>query len=200
MGLPPDRSYTCCKVGNLLCWLDGMKNQPATDLLRKNIVWLQVTAEYGDWWDGLSDDPLDSSLHAGQSGKARRTSHKFREAVAREAAQGEHGRSGKKVLKLIKRFRHYKKDVPFADAVANRWVEPSVRRYWGQLQVVMQSATQPVYSLAWDATRLSGDDLLFSSMYAPSVQKACWCAPKAPSPTGIHHVHFCYPNTMNFQR
>ena len=107
-------------------------------------------------------------------------SNSAKRSGCQEAARGKLGRSGAKILELVKRFRYHNKNAPLRFNIGNTWVEPTLRRYLGQLQLEMRQADQPIYSISWDATRLSGKDLLFSTMYAPSARLACWCPPMVP--------------------
>ena len=171
--MPQDGSHTCCKFGNILIWLDGLHDEKADNLHRQILLWLQVVGDYDCFWDRVSADPLAVALHTTRKGMARIIPTLLKEAVAREAARGKLGRSGAKILELVKRFRFHNKNAPLRFNIGNTRVEPTLRRYLGQLQLEMRQADQPIYPISWDATRLSGKDLLFSTMYAPSARLAC---------------------------
>ena len=177
--MPADGSHFCCKLGDFIVWLHQLGNDNARRLLRALVSWIQLIADYGDYWDGLGSDPLHIPVPQTQSGRARRVPARLKEAVARTAAAGDHGRSGAKVLKNLKKFSGVVDMV--ADAVGNTWTEPSMRRYLGATQGVMGSVVDKIYSLSWDATRLSGKDLLFASMWTSEGQIASWCSPMVPT-------------------
>ena len=101
-------------------------------LLSQIVVWLQVVADHGDFFEGLSDDPLAVALHSTPSGRARRIPNQLKEGVARMAAARKLGRPGQKVLELVKRFKYFNQNSPLTFKIGNKWVEPSLRRYLEQ--------------------------------------------------------------------
>ena len=113
-----------------------------------------------------------------------RVDNRLKEAVARAAAAGKLGRSGAKVLELVKRFKYFNQNLGMNFKSGNQWVEPTMRKYLGELQRQMTGAHHPIYSIAWDASRLSGLDLLFATVYAPHIRRAAWCPPMAPRRSG----------------
>ena len=88
---------------------------------------------------------------------------------------------------------------------ANTWIEPLGFQYLHRTQEIFRFTTieVPIYSLAWDATRLSSYDALATTMYNPGVELAVWPPPQALSDTSMH-VHqvavaclFILPDQMN---
>ena len=63
----------------------------------------------------------------------------------------------------------------------NGWTEPLAFRYLHQLRetFLLEKAEVPIYSLSWDATRLSSLDILAPSIYNPGLGLAGWCPPQA---------------------
>ena len=117
-------------------------------MLSRTVVWLQVWADHGDFFEGLSDDPLAVALHSTPSGRARRIPNQLKEGVARMAAAGKRGRSGQKVLELVKRFKYFNQNSLLTFKIGNTWAEPSLRKYLGQFQRDIRGAAHPVYGVS----------------------------------------------------
>ena len=58
----------------------------------------------------------------------------------------------------------------------NRFLEPFGFQYLHRTQVVFkfQTIQVPVYSVGWDASRLSGHDFLATTIYNPGLELAVW--------------------------
>eukprot|EP00974_Lingulodinium_polyedra_P075586 7323957-Lingulodinium_polyedra.AAC.1 len=51
-------------------------------------------------------------------------------------------------------------------------------RYLEATRKAFQGAQQPIWSVAWDATRAGGKDLLFSCLWHPASGLAAWLPPQ----------------------
>ena len=169
-----------CHLTDFIFWLSVVKNQHGRDLLRPILKWLATVLEYGDWIWKLSGDALDIPVNRGPGKKVREMASSFKEKVVREASQGDGVTSGRHALSLMHRYKL--KNSLCAFSSAHKWVHPSMRRYLTTIQTAMRGGEvlrHGVISLAWDATRLSNLEMLFSTMFAHG--KACWCPPMVPS-------------------
>ena len=180
LSVPADTSHSCVKLGDFISWLPTIGSQPGKALQKQLVGWVQIIADYDGVWEGLNSDLLQLALHSSQGGRARRIPTQLKDAVAREAASGKLARSGQKVLAMMKRMRIRVLTVPFDCRIGNTWTEVPMRKYWGQVQVEMAGVEHQVWDITWDGTRLSGLDFIFSSMYSPSLRKACWNPPWHP--------------------
>eukprot|EP00974_Lingulodinium_polyedra_P112527 10886266-Lingulodinium_polyedra.AAC.1 len=64
------------------------------------------------------------------------------------------------------------------EANANRFLLIRVARYWEAGQALMQQGQIPMFYIAWDATRVSGKDMLYTCMANPSLPQAMWLPPQ----------------------
>ena len=177
--MPEKLEHTSCNLSDFLFWLDGLNSANARALIKQVLSWLAMILEYGGWRDALVDDVLRVPVLEGPL-RARRLSRRFKEKVSRTASRGGGVTSGRHVLQLMDRFKlnHGLKSF----SAANKWVHPAMARYYYVIKEMFATFVPGclgVISLAWDATRLSGMDMLFSTIYAKG--KAFWCTPIATS-------------------
>ena len=127
---------------------------------------------------GATDNPLDAPVFVGPKGEARKISGGLKHKIASMAAQGHVFHSGAAVVAgmelLGKRFMACAK-------TGNKWSEPLAFQYLHTLPDTFRIRLDgvPIYSLSWDATRLSHLDVLATTSYNPGLDLAGWCPPQA---------------------
>ena len=177
LGIPQDLNHTSCNLSAFVFWLDIINSQNGRALIKQILSWLAMLLEYGPWQDYLMDDVLQVPVLEGPQ-RAIIISRRFKERVSRLASQGSGLTSGRHVLQLMDRFKLSQGIKSFK--AANLWVHPTMARYYWACQQLFVTASPGflgVISLAWDATRLSGMEMLFSTIYAYGT--AFWCTPVA---------------------
>ena len=92
------------------------------------------------------------------------------------ASSGAGLKSGHHVLQMIKRFKRGFQMK--ALKAANNRVNPTMASCLAAIKLHIGIEPGGVYSLSWDGTRLSGMDVLFSTMFVHG--KASWCPPIVP--------------------
>ena len=113
------------------------------------------------WLRGASDNVLDTGVPEGTH-KRRRIAARVMEGVARAAGTGELGRSGSKVMQSLWKQR---KGICQREENANRFQLLRMARYFEAAQRTFRQPSTEVWSVAWDATRAGGKDLLFSCLW-----------------------------------
>ena len=92
------------------------------------------------------------------------------------ASSGAGLKSGHHVLQMMKWFKRGFQMK--ALKAANNWVNPTMASYLAAIKLHTRIELGGVHSLSWDGTKLSGMDVLFSTMFAHG--KASWCPPIVP--------------------
>ena len=149
-------------------------------MMMQIIDWLGMLMDFGGFFNTLDDCPSSTPMPSGPKGGSRKVQQRLKDYVVKQASEGDGLRSGAHVLKLIKKFK-YKKLLTLGpkNQTANTWTEPVMRRYLWTLRSTFTSCMDQVYSIAWDATRLSGKEMLFASLYC--TKGLCgWSPPIVP--------------------
>ena len=169
----------------LLFWL---RKQTAPQ--HRSLFWgitfnIAFTIDRSEVLDIASEDPLDAPILVGPKGKARKVSSAMRFKVADMASRGEVFKSCNAVMKgmalLGKRFGLGTKG-------ANKWVDPLCFQYLHAVQELFhfQRVLVPVFSVGWDATRMSKTEMLAATIFNLWVNKAAWCPPQVPRCQVVH--------------
>ena len=162
----------------LLSWLLGKRDGVATSMCWSMIFNIAWAIEHSDEVRYCSSNPLDAPVFMGPKWKARKISQPHKHAIATIAAAGKVYHSPAAVIQgmdlLGKKFIASFK-------TGNRWTEPLAFRYLHVMQetFAFEKAEVPIYSLSWDATRLSWLDTLATALYNPGLCLAGWCPPQA---------------------
>ena len=167
------------RLRKLLCYLLGKINVELQNIFWALIFWLAAVVDASDVIGTASDNPLLAPMLTGVTGKAKKISSKYKNKVATLAAKGDVYKSGQGVLKGLKLMGMGGRGK--STGTGNKWVEPRSMQYLHKLREVfwLTRVNVPVYSIAWDATRLSGLDTLCSAIYLPICRLAGWCPPQA---------------------
>jgi hypothetical protein len=75
--------------------------------------------------------------------------------------------------------RHCSKKLSKSGRKANKYLLQRVKGHWHHLRAVFRAPELRIYSLALDATRAAGKDMLFQTLYAPEVGVGAWLPPQA---------------------
>ena len=92
------------------------------------------------------------------------------------AAQGEIFKSCRAVLRGMEMLSQ---SIADGQGNANKWMEPLAFQLLRRMRQVFyhEKILWPVFSVSWDATRLSKKDTLFAAIYNHWLKKAGWCPP-----------------------
>ena len=162
----------------LLSWLLGKREGGASSQCWSIIFNRAWAIEHSQEVRDCSTNPLDAPVFMGPNGKARQISRPHKHAVATLAAAGKVFHSPGAVIKGMELLG---KTFIASIKTGNKWTEPLAFRYLHQLQetFIFEKAEVPIYSLSWDATRLSSLDALATAIYNPGLCLAGWCPPQA---------------------
>ena len=168
------------KVGirQLLAWLINRVGQETQTLFFAIIFWLSAVIEGCPGVAGASTDPFDAPSLKGPSGRALKISNAKRSKIVRLSASGGVFKSGRSVLTGA---RLLGRDIGAEHAnTANRWVWPYMLQYMHALLTAFhcRNVLIPIYSIAWDATRLSKLEVMASAVYNHGLKLAGWCPPQ----------------------
>ena len=155
----------------------GMRDGSATSLFWCIIFNLAWAIEHACELRDSSANPLDAPVFVGPRGKARTISAGQKYKIATLAAEGKVFHSGAAVIKGIELLG---KKFMVNAKTGNKWSEPLAFQYLHCMQETFSFARAgvPIYSVAWDATRLSMMDVLATTIYNPGLNLAGWCAPQ----------------------
>ena len=175
--------HTSWYLPNFVFWLDIIGSANARVLISQMLVWLGMLFDFCGWVQNIDIDPLQTPILEGPQ-RARRLPLRFKESIARNAAQGDGFHSGRHMLHIMQRFR-------IASAIkqvkgGNKWNDFALMRYFTACKAWMQNVKDLIFSLAMDGTTLSGKEYLFCTMYAGG--RACWCPPIAPKHISNHQL------------
>ena len=180
LGLPPNESHGCCHLADFILWLHGLGRPQARQLHVELIQWVSLCVDYEGFFGTLDDDPLQTPIPSANK-QVRNIPVRFKEAVVKAAASGGDYRSSAHVMNIVKKWRYKNMKITPQSGNANSWHEPVMRTYLWALQTAMRDSPSDIYSVSLDATRVSGKDYLFSSIFPPSLGMAGWCPPVVPS-------------------
>ena len=142
--------------------------------------WIGMVANYGDWLAQGDTNHFKIPVVEGKQ-RARKLEPEFRKAVVEMGASGDLFTSNAHCVKVMRKFQLARGMRAFKKA--NAWNDASMARYLCGARRALQGPQGRVISLAWDGTRLSGMEFLFSVMHANA--KACVCPPMVPRRCGI---------------
>ena len=126
-----------------------------------------------------SDNPLNLQDCVGPKGKAMPISTSKKTKVAKLAAAGDIFKSGRAVLRAMGIISGGSMASGVDDASANKWLSPLCFQYLHCLQESFdfRVCLDNIFSVAWDATRLSHKVTLMAAIYDHSLQNAAWMPP-----------------------
>ena len=205
--LPPSADQVHCRVSNgqldvgpLLSRAPGLRrlNMPTTmplaeamsrfyklpgqlarQLLWQLVLWASFLLVGGAWIKEASGDHLVAPLPMGNA-RRRDIPFRVRDAVGEAAGTGQLGRSGRAVMVAMHRFsRHCSKQLAKSGKKANQYLLKRVKGYWHHLRAVFRAPECRIYSLALDATRAAGKDMLFQTLYVREIGVGAWLPPQA---------------------
>ena len=165
------------KLRLLLMWLMGKTADAAQSLFWTIMFNLAFAVDLSDAVQTSTSDPLDAPVLMGPKGKVKTISRNQKHKIAAMASRAVVFKSGQSVVKGMNLVG--KKLLASAKS-ANRWVCPLAFQYLHRLQVAFDfnKALVPIFSVAWDATRLSKMDVLATTIYNPHLRVAAWCPPQ----------------------
>ena len=153
--------------------------QLARQLLRQLVLWVAFLLQGGAWIQEASADHLVAPLPMGNT-RRRDIPFRVRDAVGEAAGGGQLGRSGRAVMAVMHRFaRHCSKKLSKSGRKANQYLLERAKGYWHHLRATFRAPECRIYSLALDATRAAGKDMLFQTLYVPEVGVGAWLPPQA---------------------
>ena len=167
------------RVVPLLLWLVMESGRSSRAVARQFLIWVAHVLERGPFWDRGTTDALVAAPVPRGAKRARRLDAALAEAVAAAAAKREGGRTSGQVLKHVQRFRAWRGTGPNAKRLCQR-EETRLCRYRALAREVFAPERCHTVSVALDATRLSGKDMLFLAMCSPQASQATWCPPQVP--------------------
>ena len=83
-------------------------------------------------------------------------------------------------MSVMRRFsRHCFKQLSKSGREANQYLLERMKGYWHNIRAMFGAPECRIYSLALDATRAAGKDMLFQTLYVPEIGAAAWLPPQA---------------------
>ena len=161
----------------LLAFLMASGDDRSLWLWRELLACLAWVAESGNLWERCSGEAVDIPAPRGH-GRARRLNPRFLDGLAKMAGKGEVARTGGRMAKALKwalRRRGLLQGVE--KWVGNLSQRVRAKRYRDSCADVFTSRKVRIISLANDASRVSGKEVLYSAMYSPEQGLACWGDP-----------------------
>ena len=154
-----------------------------TDRASQSIFWCVIfgmafALEMSMELQSASTNPLHAPALIGPQGGVKAYSQAQKHTVAVMASQGAAFKSGQAVVKGMLALGR----VWLGSAkAANKWINPLALQYLGRVQEIFyfKKIRIPVFSVAWDATRLSSYDALASTIYNAALDLAAWMPPQA---------------------
>ena len=166
------------KVSTLLKWLFKKTSHRFAHLFWQVLCWVCFFVDNSPELSRASDDPLDLPTAKGPQGRSGKIPEAKKFKIACIAARGKHFRSDRAVCEALHLLRGDSAGVRMVSS--NRWVSKLGRQYLHNAQALMKlGLTQPVYGIAWDATRLSKRDTLIGCLWNGDIMKGVWCPQQA---------------------
>ena len=181
----------------VLCYLIGRVNPEAQAIFWSIIFWIGRCIDLSESVGSATQDSMAMPDLVGVKGRSLKIPERFKRRVVELAAAGDVFKSGHGVLrgrKLMGVLQRHKDVGEHSAKSGNKWIAPHTMKYLGMTRDVfaLSAAKEPVYSVAWDATRLSGLETLCATMYMPSKALACWLPPQV-----LVSVLFCRAYARN---
>ena len=133
--------------------------------------------EFGPMWERASADACDVPAPKGVK-RARRLNPIMLDAVAKMAGEGLVARTGGKAARVLQ-FALHRRGMwqGCAKATANLALGTRAQRYRDSAAEVFACAPVGALSVAFDASRVGGRDMLLTAMWSGSLQIGCWGDP-----------------------
>ena len=165
----------------LLKWLTGKTQAAAQSLFWGIIFWLSAVIDTSPLLIGSSDDPFEAPLLVGVKGRSLNISQSKKVKVVKIASKGDVFRSEGAVLKGMGLVGRTSGGAEHGSESGNKWTLPYIFQYVYSLRrvFIFEVFFVPIYSFAWDATRLSKLDVLVATIYHHASALAGWCPPQA---------------------
>ena len=177
LSVPDNVDETSCHIHKFVLWLWTLHNTKAKALALFILQWLGFLFNFGDWHERGDDQALNIPILKSSTKRHRRIPERFRDAVARMGAAGGSFSSAAHVLRVRKRLGVPRACEAFSNA--NRWHNATMAKFLCAVQRCFRLQEGGIVSLAWDATRLSDLDYMFSVMWCN--RRAAMMPPIVPS-------------------
>ena len=169
-------------IRKLLKCLLGRRDEAAQSIYWSLLFAIAMLINFSGLFGESSSDPIDLPDHVGPRGKLLRIPSAKTTRVANwqqlATYSNQAGLCGEDSSKLFGRSNIASN---VNDAAANKWIEPLAYQCLHRLQEVFHHRRCPdhIFSIAWDAIRLSPRDTLMAAIYNHSLKLAGWCPPHA---------------------
>ena len=183
------------KVINLLLWLYCRDDRKCEAMLWGVLFHIGVQIDNSKALAASSTDALYRPNLTGPKGNHLKIDDAKKTRIANLAAAGAVFKSPASVVHAMSLLSTQNSSGASSSAAgseklmtgANKWTERAGFQYLGALQEAffLRPEVPPVYSLTWDATRLSKKDTLLGIIYNDSLEKAGLAPLQVP-----HHIHF----------
>ena len=162
-------------------WLFRMHEPVPDKLFWQLLRWCAFIVERTNWSNDVSTDVFDAPpTTGGSSSRARRTPMALKEAVAAEAAAGKIGRSARAVMVSATRFKSGSQ-LANCGGWGGKWREIYLGRYLQMGQDLFRNDQERVLSFATDGVRISGYDVLITTVFSHTTSQAMWLPPMVTS-------------------
>ena len=175
-------------IRKLLKWLHSKRDEAVQSIFWSLLFAIAMLIDSSGFLKEGSDNPLDLPDVAGPKGKAMIILTSKKTKVAKLAAAGDIFKSGRAVLRAMGIISGGSMASGVDDTSANKWLSPLCFQYLHCLQpsFYFRLCLDIIFSVAWDATRLSHKDTLMAAIYNHSLQKAAWMPPMVQLCLGQH--------------
>ena len=166
------------KLIALLSWLYGKSSSLFSTPFWQLLHWMCFMIDQSGVVDAATSDPLLTAAPRGPTGRKLARPQAFKFKVATIAAQGKIARSGRGLMQIMQELLPgFEGERPES---AKRYLAQLSWQYLHKLRRVYEfGKCVPIYSVSWDATRLSKRDTLIATIYNAALNLAAWMPPQA---------------------
>lgn len=162
------------KVVDFAVALQADGSEPARALLAHFLCWLSRLVDEAVPTTS-SVDPLDAPVPQGRQ-RARRLHKELKQGVVDLILETKVAKSGGHALRIVKRFKHMTRNL--CSSGFNRADQAEAMAILAAASAHFKEHDEPFVSLAWDATRISGRETLWTACCSPSSNHAAWAPPQ----------------------
>ena len=173
-----DRGHNVAiEIHALLKWLFSKTSSCFANLFWQLLCSISCAMEMSDAVVGASANAMELPVPMGPQGKAMRIPNAEKDMMANIAARSRLLRSGQAVADVLHLLRE--DQGKFESLSANKWVSVLSRQYLHLIETAMTfGVTEPIYSISWDASRLSKRDTRIATLYNSELDLPVWCPPQ----------------------
>ena len=146
-------------------------------MFRSLVVTIAYLLDRTDMWSNASVDALMDTPVPKAVKRSRRLSEPFRRALGEAIAKRLGGTTPGKVVSTLQRYRRWGPS-KFMIKPATNALRGRVRSYIRECKTIFSTDRCRHISYACDGTRMGQKDIMYSSLFAPELNRAAWLPPQ----------------------